>query len=107
MEYFLVEESKILENKIDSNNIEFIDAIVEYMESWSDGYITEEHKDSFITKINKFFANLINSFQNFQGQIKLEVSKRMRENELDMRLHELHKRMKERKLSCNGLLDIA
>ena len=69
---FLLTESEIFDNRISSINIEFMEAISDFTEELYNEYFMESgkvKKDSFTTKLNKFFANLINTFQNFHARV--------------------------------------
>lgn len=98
---FLVTESELFSIGLNKCDIELMDAITTYTEAMYDVYLTESQKkergDSLITKLNKFFANLINLFQNFQAQVKLEVERRVRASDLDYKLHQAYKDMKNKK----------
>lgn len=97
---FLLTESEIFDNRISSINIEFMEAISDFTEELYNEYFMEAgkaKKDSFTTKINKFFANLINAFQNFHAQIKLEIDRKSRESALDKKLHDSYKELKLKK----------
>lgn len=100
---FLLEESELFTEKLGSLNVFMIEAITEYTESCYDEYMTEakkqERSESLITKINKFFTNLITLFQNFQEQIRIEVDRKIRASELDIKLHKAYKEMKDKKSS--------
>lgn len=97
---FLDTESQIFSNRLDNINIEFMEAITNFVEEYyNDEYYSESKvkEDSFMTKINKFFANIINAFQNFQTQIRIEVDRKMRESAVDKKLHEAYEEIKKKK----------
>ncbi len=97
---FLLTESEIFDNRISSINIEFMEAISDFTEELYNEYFMESgkvKKDSFTTKLNKFFANLINAFQNFHAQVKLEIDRKSRESALDKKLHDFYKELKLKK----------
>jgi len=100
MEFFLETESDIFDNLITNRNIEFMEAIATFAEQMT-GTVFEEKKnerpESFIVKINKFFADLINGFQNFKAQIQLELDRRIRATEIDAKLRKMHTQMKAQK----------
>lgn len=96
MIFFLVEESAVFDEKIAKYNIELIEASTTYMEEY-DGYYSESRNDTFFTKINKFFANIISSLKNFKSEVKVNLEKKIRERELNINLRKMYKELDEKK----------
>lgn len=88
------DESSIFDTSINRLNIEFMEAISNYIEAYSvDEYISESEKDSLVVTIKKFFAGIISSLRSFVDSIKQEVSKNSRFAKTDSQLHKMHKEL--------------
>lgn len=92
------EESTAFDNSVYNAVTSVIDSICSYTEKFESTHlITESEKDTLITSIKKFFANLIATIKNFINEIKVETNRKRRNIDSDFQLHKLYKKLKEAK----------
>lgn len=92
---FISEIGNMYEYRINTLNIELIEAVTEFIESTIDDlYITEAKKDTIYTKVKKFFVDLIVSMEDFIKHVKIDVKKKIRDKKNEASLRMLHKKLK-------------
>lgn len=91
-------ESNTFDTELAIADSNFMEALTEYAESFDKNhYVTENEKDSIITTIKKFYANIIATIKNFISSIQVEVSKKTRERATDSKLHKMYDNLKKAK----------
>ena len=92
---FLSDGIAIFDQRVNSINVDLIEAVATFTESCNDSfYVTERQKDTLFVKIKKFFADMIIALKNFKNQIITDVNRKVRESKIDMKLRSLHKDLK-------------
>lgn len=97
----IIESCKILDNKITDAEFDLIHASALFMEYCDeDGFLIVEkkkEKEFFVIRIKNFFAEIIAAFQHFIDTIQVEIDKKIRSADYDVKLRNLHKELREGK----------
>ena len=104
---FLSDGIAIFDQRVNSINVDLIEAVAEFTESCGDSfYVTERQKDTLFVKIKKFFANMIIALKNFKNQTMSDVNRMVRESKIEFKLRSLHKELKNSDERTTEVIDV-